>query len=920
MENNKSDLELLNENIESINEYIRKINEKGEDERREAYKNIGKLSGAFIKSIDVKEQTEWEAAKRKISSDIRNDLINQLAQYKKDFNNFKKKNGEFYFLDYCNCIKSLLAIYNFGSLGNFSSQEIASDKQDIKEGIATILTYIGDDNRYEISSETMLSGDDCREIVDADGNTIPVTLALTTVMTTLTYLRRAMVRNDGLFTKKELNDVPFEFYDKYALDDDGNKIKISLFDKIVETFTEILAMLYGYVLQGDNRYSGWGFTIKSKSVTLNDTYAVVDAISRYLDAFTKDGKRDEDFLKAIDDNFKKNIEHYSGYGNFKENTISEKILDAMFNVAFVTYEKTREVYGSGIFYAEGQEYSETSYEQIANSNRSSALFNPLYVAMITMYGYNDKEVVIRKFMDDVALMTKYYKKYEGLNTDGTCVTVPSEDDPTKLVKVEIKEEDKLSYYASTLEWFNKGDADGKDFNNEIRSLYFAEGKQDNGVKKSVNYNRSWRRYYNVARVFQKYLEEKHPEELLEISVYREYLNATRDAIDQVQVMYRKFNDSQKLGIVDTDYQMFNSADIEAEPSTLSKLNKANIAVNSLRPLLLSAKILIVNALIKYPQKDMEELYEAIKASKYSKRVRDKKKTDTVVKWLWNEDRINMNSTARHCEAIMYDYFDYFEKYELGFRAISRIKGDVDLLTTQGISSKTGTFSNKDDNANPFINLVMEMTQNNIGTIQNVFNASREQAEKDNEADKLKIEANHRAELDLKNKRISKLEEEKKNQEADIHIGEQLKEWIREETEKYLTETLSYMILKKLNFRYDDEVDEIAYRLKSHLFHCNFAGAKELGENLQKGINSDDGAEVAKARVKIKTLKDRANLLTPLFEGSFNGILDTNVIYNDTIEVKDYEYNESLISENYNRMINKRREEAPDKSSDGEENK
>lgn len=875
MEKNRQELEQLGKSIESINNYIKSIGSRDDEEKREAYKYLGQLSGAFIQSIDDKEQTEWEKSKREISAAIRNDLSRQLVQYKKDYVNYTRKTGDFYFLDYCNCIKSLLAIYNFGSTGNISEQDKARDKADIKEGIVTILSYIGDDNRYDISSETMISGDDCREILlDADDNNIPVTLSLATVMTTLTYLRRAMNRN-GLFTKDELNDVRTVFYDKYEKDKNNERIQISLYDKLIETYTEILAMLYGYVSQGDNRYQGWGFTLKSKAVNLSDTYAVVDAISRFLDAFTKDDKLDKEFTDALDAKFKNNLDHYAGYGYFKDTNISEKILDAMYNVAFVTYEQTKNVYGGGIFYAEGQDYSETSYEQIANSNRSSALFNPLYVAMITMYGYNEKEVVIRKFMDDIALMTKYYKQYEGLNPDGTPVLEDSEDGKEKK-EVVIPEEDKISTFARTLDWFNDNEYKN-DFNGAIRGLYFSQdaAKDNRGARKSTDYNSKWRRYYNVARVFQKYLEKKHPEELLEIAVYREYMNATRDAIDQVQVMYRKFNDSQKLGIVDTDYQMFNRLDIDAEPSTLSKLNKANIAVNSLRPMLLSAKILIVSALIKYPQKDMEELYEAIKASKYTKRVRDKKKTDVAVRWLWNEDRINMNSTARHCEAIMYDYFDYFEKYELGFRAIRRIKSDVDDLTTKNVNSQNGTL-NPVDGGNPFVNLVMEMTQSNLGSIQNAFNAGKEQMEKDHESDLRKTIGDYEELLKTKNTDIKKLEDEKRKQESDILIGEKLKEWIREETENYLTETLSYIILRKLNFNGYD-FDDITDSLKTRLFYCKFAGAKNLADNLKDGLTDSDKQNVVKAKAKVKALESSAEKLTGLFEGAFNGIIDTDEV-------------------------------------------
>ena len=152
----------------------------------------------------------------------------------------------------------------------------------------------------------------------------------------------------------------------------------------------------------------------------------------------------------------------------------------------------------------------------------------------------------------------------------------------------------------------------------------------------------------------------------------------------MQIAYRKFDDSQRLGIVDTDYIMFSTLDLAADPITISKLNKANISANYLRPLLLSSKIMIVNALTKYPQADMGDLYAAIKDSKHRKVVKKRGARSEDIVWLWNEDTVDMNSTARHCEAIMYDYFDYYEKYELSYKSLSNLKKYYGSL----ISAKT----------------------------------------------------------------------------------------------------------------------------------------------------------------------------------------------------------------------------------------
>jgi hypothetical protein len=675
-------------------------------------------------------------------------------------------------------------MYNFGNLETEESL-IASkapkeaieecrrrykyDKQKIKDGIINILAYIGDNNRYDLSP--MISVEDCQEIfVDANGNNVPVTLTLATVMTTLIYLRRAVKRNN-LFTIEELNE--------------GNT---ELYDKIVETLGNIMVMLLDCVLK--NKYSGWGVTINSKQVTLSDTYVVIDAISRYADAFTQDGARnDQQFIAMVDEvQFKKN-------SNYED--LSNRLISAMYKVAYSTYERSvdkgNNVYGQSIFYADGPVYTPTTYEQISSSNRSSALFNPLYVAMITMYGYNEKEIVIRKFMDDYVLTKKYYERYE-LNAKPGEITI--------------------SEYAKTLQWFSYAVPGTK----ERKPKIFAKEKDkllEPHPAKSSNYDigDEWREYYEIARVFQKYIETYHPEELLTINAYRDYLNATKDAIDQVQVMYRKFNDRQRLGIVDTDYVMFNGLDIETDAINISKLNKANIAVNSLRPLLLSSKIMIVNALTKYPQSDMIDLYNAIKESKHRKSAKRIHGEDAD-EWLWNEDKVDMNSTMRHCETIAYDYFDYYEKYELGFKAMSKLKSDVSEIVVENIKLKTNSDAAVIDNVNDSDgSLVLDaasMDDNNV-IKELILNVTRQNVDKVKESyqrnlselkDKYeKIVKEKDDELKNKDDAKNKLKDDYEGKIAALkkatEIGAEIKTWIREETQSYLKEILSYAVLNAM---------------------------------------------------------------------------------------------------------------------------
>jgi hypothetical protein len=750
-------------------------------------------------------------------------------------------------------------MYNFGNLETEESliaakaskdaieecrKRYKDDKQKIKDGISNILSYIGDNNRYDLSP--MISVEDCQEIfVDANGNNVPVTLALTTVMTTLVYLRRAIKRNN-LFTIEELNE--------------GNP---GLYDKIVETLGNIMVLLLDCVLK--NKYAGWGVTVNSKQVTLSDTYVVVDAISRYADAFTQSGaKNDEQFVAMVDEiQFKKN-------SNYED--LSNRLISSMYKVAYSTYEravdKNNNVYGQSIFYADGPVYTPTTYEQISSSNRSSALFNPLYVAMITMYGYNEKEIVIRKFMDDYALMKKYYDIYE-VNAK-----------PGELT---------ISEYSKTLKWFTVEDPTTK----ERKPRNFDEEKNkllSPHPTKSSNYDigDEWREYYEIARVFQKFIEVNHPDELLKINEYRDYLNATKDAIDQVQVMYRKFNDRQRLGIVDTDYVMFNSLDIETDAINISKLNKANIAVNSLRPLLLSSKIMIVNALTKYPQSDMSDLYNAIKDSKHRKSAK-RVQTEDSDEWLWNEDKVDMNSTMRHCEAIAYDYFDYYEKYELGFKAMSRLKSDVSEIVVENIKLKTNSdnavienVSDSDgalvldavslDDNNVIKELILNVTRQNVDKVKESYQKNLSELkdkyekiikEKD---DELQKREDDRVEL------VSSYERKTDALKRDTEIGSTLKTWIRDETQKYLKEILSYIVIDKINnntkeaFGFDRIIND-------DLCHGGFDGARELLNNLKTEYHDNEEYAIS----HYETLNQRARELAVLLEATTNGILDAKEI-------------------------------------------
>ncbi|MDE7297090.1 MAG: hypothetical protein K2N84_07500 [Clostridia bacterium] len=385
---------------------------------------------------------------------------------------------------------------------------------------------------------------------------------------------------------------------------------------------------------------------------------------------------------------------------------------------------------------------------------------------------------------------------------------------------------------------------------------------------------------------------------MKIDPYREYLNATKDAIDQVQVAYRKFDDSQRLGIVDTDYIMFSSLDLNTDSITISKLNKLNISANYMRPLLLSSKIMIVNALTKYPQSDMTDLYEAIKESKHVVVKKRGGKGDRDYEWLWNEDVVDMNSTARHCEAIMYDYFDYYERYELSYKALNNLKKHYNsLINTKSVDLENGEVDYETllsgESISEFKRVVLNFTRQNVNKIKALY--SEHLRDKDKDILELgkqmaEAEAAHQKQIaKIKEDYEKKLaderrnfEEEKQKQSVSLGIGNTVREWIRAEADRHLSEMLGYMILNNINTptQKGDDDFKVKYMIRgvSHeMADGKFNIASQLSQKIMSDYKKDaDGVE------QIYGDKFRSALtMQSLLEGALDDLLKLDEI-KDTV--------------------------------------
>lgn len=676
-----------------------------------------KISGKDV-LLAFKEckNTGWSEAITDMFRKIKTDVAN-YGEFRLLSDGRDKK--EDFLLDLCASVRAILVTLNFGELTSADISE--SEKKKITLSLEKILAYVNNEEYgYDLSPK--MSSADCQEIFgDVSSERIFVTSTMAMVLTTLVYFRRA-IKREGLFTVDEIG--------------------IELYNRIVCTIRDIISRFYKYA--ESNNFSGWGFTMNSETVNLSDTYIVVEAISRYQDAFDQnDARRDQDFMDLVDD----------GCG------WSEKIVLAMYQVGLSIYDSTFDskkktsIYGSGAFYAEGLNYVINDYKQIASSNRSSSLFNPLYIAMITMYAYSDKELVIRKFMNSPKTVARYKEKYEK-------------------------------------------DAD---FNLSLDLI-----EKDHPIISNNFSAPEWKEYYLQAKSFEKYIENNHRDDFSNIPEYRDYLNATKDTIEQIQMLYRKFSDAQKLGIVDTDYVIYRNEDINTDAVYLSKLNKASIPTAYLRPLLLSSKVMIVNALLKYPQADMQSLYNDIINS--TNKTRDKKTKNLTVRWLWNESEIDLLATVRNVESIAYDYCDYYENYESGFLAFQNVQK---LLKKSIVNNLQGSeqidFDSIQDDievnmkpAGKLSSIIIEATKKNLDVIQNEFlnnkykfekslqemrnSTEKEIEEKDKEIDEITL--NHK-------KEISAIRE-------DAKIADVMRMMIKEQISDYMTEMFGTISLLKLN--------------------------------------------------------------------------------------------------------------------------
>lgn len=774
---------------------------------------------------NVKKKS-WQEYVRKTSEEIKQAVIDESVQrdkqFFKDLGLTKEDVGQVdgsKILDICLSVKSVLAMINFGEINDPSAQ----DKEFVRRSISCMVDYFSnDENHYNMVGQ--LKWDYCQSAFGDKEDSINRTMA--NVFVTFVYFRRAMKRKGFL---KEFGD--------------------EIIDRIALIMKNILEKWLAYVQA--NGYRGWGFMIKSKSVNLADTYRVIEAISKYQDACdsSDESKRDIEMIAKIGEKLTDDIE------------------GAMYKVALKVYDETYNCYGEGVFYKADETdavgkavYRLNSSEQVFNSNRTSVLFQPLYVAMITMLGYTDKEVVIRKLMTSKDSAESCFQSV--------------------LSKINNQEDER------------KADVDAL---NKLKGLKaFQEHDPLNELSKE-----EWKKLYDAARSVEKAFEEHAKTEMSSgIKEYRDYLNKTKDAIDNIQVYYRKFNDAQKLGVVDTDYAIFSDYDIpNIDMIDLSRLNKSNLVTSYLKPLLLSSKIMIVNALTKYPQSDMESLFNDIMNSVYRKKVSKNSAPKNVM--LWNEEEVDMYATSSNCDSIAYDYFDYYAKYELNYRAMKEIFNETKnyILKNNALFEESvdyevaadeiaykidGSDKNEKTETNMIVGKLFDLAQEQIKVFKEEYEKKLKEKTADLESDNERALNKKDEEIGDRDKMLKQYEEECKTLEKESEISRVIQKLVERKVKEELKILLGSMAL--VNISIDDLDKDFINKVKDD--DLGYESIKDAATRLSLEAEQVAGVEGKSINSYYQNRTAELVELRDLFMMAISGMMESVVTELDIKKITD----------------------------------
>ena len=206
---------------------------------------------------------------------------------------------------------------------------------------------------------------------------------------------------------------------------------------------------------------------------------------------------------------------------------------------------------------------------------------------------------------------------------------------------------------------------GKVLKNEFFSDNFSDDFKIVSEEEILNSSRSavlFNTLYAVFTLFNSYVNLRNHDEEDEI------VNTMMLALQKIQNFYNELCALGKEGIVDRHIIAFDQS--HEDNSEFGKiLNEENIQASTFLPMLVKAHSLIALYILRYPQQQMNQLFDMILEAK----------AEQPDEWLWEKRRFDLLSTERYLEAIA-DFFDYYDEFERNYaiRSIDKTKQEAEL--------------------------------------------------------------------------------------------------------------------------------------------------------------------------------------------------------------------------------------------------
>ena len=255
----------------------------------------------------------------------------------------------------------------------------------------------------------------------------------------------------------------------------------------------------------------------------------------------------------------------------------------------------------------------------------------------------------------------------------------------------------------------------------------------------------------------------------------------------------------------------------------------------------------------------------------------------------------MNATARCCESIEYDYFSYYEEYELGFLAMRQCRQELDKRLSVDAEDGSLLVSEEELKAvDGFQKLVLGITRENVDSVKMQYKENLDALRNKHKEDLVAKETEKAIALQAKDVQIEEkardiLRAEEDNlklqnlQAEENALGRMLKSIIDKEIAGYFKRILSAVVFERLNDEGTDvEKTQAYYQAKAKEYFDegldssrdgNFDCVKEYIENKKILYKQDE----EKASVEYASDAQDAKALSAMFALAFDGVLNNRML-------------------------------------------